>query len=75
MTRDVRAALGQNPGAHALLLRGHGLYSWGCDLDEAQRHVEVLEFLLEVEGRLYASAGKLKARPAGVAAGGRDGDR
>ena len=75
MTRDVKAALAQNPGAHALLLRGHGLYTWGCDLEEAQRHVEVLEFLLEVEGRLYASAGKLKARPAGVAAGGRDGDR
>lgn len=29
------------------LVRGHGLYAWGESLDEAQRHVEGLEFLLE----------------------------
>lgn len=28
------------------LVRGHGLYAWGADLDEAQRHVEGFEFLL-----------------------------
>lgn len=33
------------------LLRGHGLYTWGRDLAEARRHLEVLEFLLEVTGR------------------------
>jgi methylthioribulose-1-phosphate dehydratase len=33
---------------HAFLVRGHGLYTWGRDLDEARRHVEILEFLLEV---------------------------
>jgi ribulose-5-phosphate 4-epimerase/fuculose-1-phosphate aldolase len=27
------------------------LYTWGRDLAEAKRHVEVLEFLLEVTGR------------------------
>jgi methylthioribulose-1-phosphate dehydratase len=75
MIRDVKAVLGLNPQAHALLLRGHGLYTWGRDLEEAQRHVEALEFLLEVEGRLYASSGKLKAKAAGAAEGGRDGDR
>ena len=37
--------------SHALLLRRHGLYTWGQDLAEARRHVEVLEFLLEVVGR------------------------
>ena len=36
---------------HAFLMRGHGLYTWGRDLDEARRHVEVLEFLFEVFGR------------------------
>ncbi|MGH8221399.1 MAG: methylthioribulose 1-phosphate dehydratase [Woeseiaceae bacterium] len=30
----------------AFLLRGHGLYAWGADLDAARRHVEGLEFLL-----------------------------
>jgi len=36
------------------LIRGHGLYTWGRDLDEARRHVEVLEFLLECTGRRLA---------------------
>ncbi len=75
MTQDVKEALAQNPLAHALLLRSHGLYTWGRDLEEARRHVEVLEFLLEVEGRRCAYTGRLKARPAAVAAGGRDGNR
>jgi methylthioribulose-1-phosphate dehydratase len=47
----VRAALDAHPGAHGLLLRGHGLYTWGADLVQARRHLEVLEFLLEVVGR------------------------
>ena len=29
------------------LIRGHGLYAWGRDLAEAQRHTEGLEFLME----------------------------
>lgn len=33
------------------LIRKHGLYAWGANLEEAQRHVETLEFLFEVTGR------------------------
>jgi methylthioribulose-1-phosphate dehydratase len=74
MARDVETALARHPHAHGLLLRGHGLYTWGRDLEEARRHVEVLEFLFEVEGRRYAATGRLGARAAlGMAAGGRDG--
>ncbi len=74
MARDVAEALAGNPGAHGLLLRGHGLYAWGRDLEEAMRHVEVLEFLFEVEGRWLAATGRLKAKAAGAsAAGGRHG--
>jgi len=40
-----------HPSAHAVLLAGHGLYTWGASLDEAERHVEILEFLFEVIGR------------------------
>ena len=47
----VEQMLTQHAGAHGFLLRGHGLYTWGRDLAEAKRHVEVLEFLLEVTGR------------------------
>lgn len=41
----------QDRAAHAFLLRGHGLYTWGPDLATAERHVEILEFLLEAVGR------------------------
>jgi len=40
-----------NPGIHGFLIRRHGLYTWGKDLTEAARHVEILEFLLEAVGR------------------------
>ena len=40
-----RYALGQLR-AHGFLVRGHGLYAWGEDLDSARRHLEGLEFLL-----------------------------
>ena len=35
------------PAAHAVLLRRHGMYTWGETLDDAERHVEILEFLFE----------------------------
>jgi methylthioribulose-1-phosphate dehydratase len=41
----------EHPDAHGVLLRGHGLYTWGTDVKEAQRHVEILEFLFEVVGQ------------------------
>ncbi len=47
----VEKLLRQNSDAHGFLLRGHGLYTWGNDLAQAKRHVEILEFLLEVIGR------------------------
>ena len=39
--------LADHPAAHAVLLRRHGLYTWGATLAEAERHVEILEFLFE----------------------------
>jgi methylthioribulose-1-phosphate dehydratase len=47
----VRGVLEEQPQAHGFLLRRHGLYTWGNDLPQAVRHVEILEFLLEVVGR------------------------
>lgn len=35
---------------HGFLLAGHGLYTWGDDVEEARRHVEIFEFLFQVEG-------------------------
>ncbi|MGA7925986.1 MAG: methylthioribulose 1-phosphate dehydratase [Candidatus Sulfotelmatobacter sp.] len=45
------AKLDEYPGVHGLLLRRHGLYTWGESLEQAKRHLEILEFLLEVVGR------------------------
>jgi methylthioribulose-1-phosphate dehydratase len=36
---------------HGLLIAGHGLYAWGRDLEEARRHLEIHEFLLEQHWR------------------------
>lgn len=36
------------------LIRQHGMYTWGSNLAEASRHVEVIEFLLECLGREIA---------------------
>lgn len=52
LARLVEATLERFPAAHAFLLRQHGLYTWGDDLAQARRHVEILEFLLEASGRL-----------------------
>jgi len=48
---EVRKVLGAHPDAHAVLLRRHGLYTWGRTLAEAERHIEILEFLFETVGR------------------------
>lgn len=50
----VEDTLKANPRTHGFLLRAHGLYTWGESLQEAKRHVEILEFLLEVIGRTQA---------------------
>ena len=47
----MTGVLSDHPAAHGVLLRGHGLYTWGRTIAEAERHVEALEFLLETIGR------------------------
>lgn len=49
----VEDILKQHPGSHGFLLRRHGLYTWGRDIAEARRHIEIFEFLLEVLGRTH----------------------
>jgi methylthioribulose-1-phosphate dehydratase len=52
----VEATLNEHPRSHGFLLRRHGLYTWGRDIAEAKRHIEIFEFLLEVAGRRYSTA-------------------
>jgi methylthioribulose-1-phosphate dehydratase len=53
----LAGALSANPEAHGVLIAGHGLYTWGKTLADAERHVEILEFLLETVGRLESANG------------------
>jgi methylthioribulose-1-phosphate dehydratase len=50
LARRVAETLSQSPAAHAFVLQRHGLYTWGATLADAERHVEILEFLFEVRG-------------------------
>ena len=51
LAAEVETVLRRHPESHGFLLRAHGLYTWGEDVAQARRHVEILEFLLEVLGR------------------------
>jgi methylthioribulose-1-phosphate dehydratase len=53
LATDLRDRFQQQPEqlAHGFLIRQHGLYTWGETLDDAQRQIEVFEFLLECIGR------------------------
>ena len=56
LAETIGATLSEHKAAHGFLLRRHGLYSWGEDLAQAKRHVEILEFLLEAIGRTFTYA-------------------
>ncbi len=56
LARRVCDILAQHEHAHAVLLRRHGLYTWGDTLADAERHLEILEFLFETLGRTRALA-------------------
>jgi methylthioribulose-1-phosphate dehydratase len=51
LSAEVTRILSQHPASHGFMVRRHGLYTWGRDLAEARRHIEILEFLLEAVGR------------------------
>jgi len=69
-TQDIPALAEQvagrmNDAADSLqygyLIRRHGLYTWGRDLEEARRHVEIFEFLFECVARRMVLSGELKS--------------
>lgn len=53
LAAQVREAMqdSERPLTHAYIIRRHGIYTWGADLEEAFRHMEILEFLFECVGR------------------------
>jgi methylthioribulose-1-phosphate dehydratase len=61
LERAITDVLRREAGAHGVLIRGHGLYTWGCDLEEASRHLEALEFLMEVTGTVALAEARQKS--------------
>lgn len=59
LAESIGDTLRQHRHAHGVLLRRHGLYSWGNDLAQARRHVEILEFLFEALGRRSSMKGSV----------------
>lgn len=51
LSRTIEQTISENPAAHGIYLRRHGLYTWGESVAEAKRHIEIYEFLFEVLGR------------------------
>ena len=66
LARRVSDTLDQFKDAHAFLLRRHGLYTWGDTLADAERHVEILEFLFETVGRTLMAGSAAHLQPGGA---------
>jgi methylthioribulose-1-phosphate dehydratase len=58
MAETVARRLCEQPAVSAYLIKGHGAYGWGKDLEEAERVIEALEHLLlcEIEALRLAGA-------------------
>lgn len=48
LAQKVEAHMAKQP-IHAYLIRGHGIYTWGENMDECFRHLEALECLMGYE--------------------------
>lgn len=57
LSHVIENVLLENSAIHGIYLRRHGLYTWGKDIAEAKRHIEIFEFLFEVLGRRFGSQG------------------
>lgn len=51
LSSELESVLSHVPQVHCVLLRRHGIYTWGESVAGAWRHLEALEFLFEAECR------------------------
>jgi methylthioribulose-1-phosphate dehydratase len=57
LAEEVITYLNTGVNCWVYLIRGHGIYSWGRDMDEALRHLEAAEYLLQCELELMRIKG------------------
>ncbi len=58
LSTELATMLVDVPKAHGVLLRRHGLYTWGESVAGAWRHLEALEFMFEAECRRLMVEGR-----------------
>ncbi len=58
LSQTLEQILNEHRECHGVLLHQHGLYTWGDSIEEAKRHLEIFEFLLEVNGRKFLASSK-----------------
>lgn len=47
-----------NSNCYGYIIAGHGLYTWGETVNDALRHVEALEFMLNIENHLHGASSR-----------------
>jgi len=57
ITDAIEAWIKPQPRCPGYLIEGHGIYTWGRDVHEAKRHLDVFEFLLQAELELQRLRG------------------
>ena len=55
LSRRVDQWIDEHGDTRAYIIDGHGFYTWGDTVMDALRHVEALEFLFDIESRLYGA--------------------
>ncbi|WP_419812827.1 methylthioribulose 1-phosphate dehydratase [Bacterioplanoides sp.] len=60
---QVEQTMQQTQQGHAYLIRGHGVYTWGKNIEECFRHLEALEHLLGYQLQLLSLNPNLLTTP------------
>ena len=55
LSEKVDRWIDQNGYIHGYIIQNHGFYTWGESIEMALRHLEALEFLFDIEARLYGA--------------------
>jgi len=49
MSKEVLSYLKDHPDTYGFLIRGHGFYTWGKDMNETKTRIEAFEYIFEAE--------------------------
>ena len=55
MADEVITYLQKHPQTYGFLIRGHGFYTWGCDMKEAELRTEAFEYLFKAELKILSA--------------------